>query len=52
MGLVFLQPDLGTSIVFVWLTAVLFLVGGVKARYLVALAVAGVVAVIVAFQTG
>jgi rod shape determining protein RodA len=45
MGLIFLQPDLGTSIVFAWLLAVLFLVGGVKAPYLVALTVAAVVAV-------
>jgi rod shape determining protein RodA len=39
MGLIFLQPDLGTSIVFAWLLAVLLLVGGVRAPYLVALAV-------------
>ncbi len=50
-ALVFLQPDFGTSIVFVWTTAVLFLLGGVQARYLVGLAIAGVVAVIVALQT-
>ncbi len=42
MALVFLQPDLGTSIVFVWLAAVIFLVGGVKARYLIGLVVAGI----------
>ncbi len=40
MVLVFLQPDLGTSLVFIWVAAVLFLVGGVKARYLVGLAIA------------
>ncbi len=50
MALVFLQPDLGTSIVFVWLTATLFLIGGVKARYLVGLVVTGFVGVIVALQ--
>ncbi|MEX2550334.1 MAG: rod shape-determining protein RodA [Nitriliruptoraceae bacterium] len=50
-ALVFLQPDLGTSIVFVWTTAVLFLLGGVKARYLVGLVIGGVIAVIVALQT-
>ena len=33
-ALVFLEPDLGTAIAFVWVTFVLFLVGGVKARYL------------------
>lgn len=51
MGLVFLQPDLGTSIVFVWLTATLFLLGGVKARYLISLIVAGFAGMIVALQT-
>ena len=50
-GLVFLQPDFGTSIVFVWTAAVLFLLAGVRARYLAVLAVAGVIAVIVALQT-
>jgi len=49
MGLVFLQPDLGTSIVFVWLLAVLFLVGSVPARYLAGLGVAGIGAIVVAF---
>ncbi len=43
-GLVFLQPDLGTSLVFVWGTAVVFLIGGVKARYLAGLAVGAIVA--------
>jgi rod shape determining protein RodA len=47
MGLIFLQPDLGTSIVFAWLLAVLFLVGGVKAPYLVGLTLAAVVALTV-----
>ncbi|WP_169786950.1 rod shape-determining protein RodA [Nitriliruptor alkaliphilus] len=46
MGLVFLQPDLGTSIVFVWLCAILFLVGGVKGRYLIGLGIAAVTATI------
>ncbi|HSK23969.1 MAG TPA: rod shape-determining protein RodA [Egicoccus sp.] len=48
MALVFLQPDLGTSIVFVWLLAVLFLVGSAPARYLVGLGLAGIVAAVVA----
>jgi rod shape determining protein RodA len=51
MGLVFRQPDLGTSIVFIWTTAVLFLVGGVKARYLIGLVAAGIAGIVVAFQT-
>lgn len=50
MGLVFLEPDLGTSIVFVWLVFVLFLVGGVKARYLFGLSVAGLAGVVAAFR--
>jgi rod shape determining protein RodA len=51
MGLVFLQPDLGTSIVFAWLCAVLFLVGGVKVRYLVGLVAAAGGAVVVALRS-
>ena len=51
MVLVFRQPDLGTSIVFVWLTGVLFLVSGVKARYLVGLVVVGIGGIIYALQT-
>ena len=50
-ALVFLQPDLGTSMVFVWSTAVLFLLGGVQARYLVGLTLSGIIGVIVALQT-
>jgi rod shape determining protein RodA len=50
MGLVFLQPDLGTSIVFVWLCAILFLVGGVKGRYLIGLAAAAVAGTAAAFS--
>ncbi len=51
MVLVFLQPDLGTSIVFAWLLAVMFLVGGVKARYLIGLATSAFVGIIAALQT-
>jgi rod shape determining protein RodA len=50
MGLVFLQPDLGTSIVFVWLCAILFVVGGVKGRYLAGLGVAAVTTTIAVFR--
>jgi rod shape determining protein RodA len=50
MGLVFLQPDLGTSIVFVWLCAVLFLVGGVKGRYLAGLGAVGLAATVGVFR--
>jgi rod shape determining protein RodA len=51
-GLVFVQPDFGTSLVFVWSTAVLLLLGGVRAGYLVGLGVGGVVFVISALVTG
>ena len=50
MVLVFLQPDLGTSLVFIWMAAVLFLVGGVKARYLVGLAIAAGIGVAAALR--
>ena len=50
MGLVFLEPDLGTSIVFVWLTAVMLLISGVRARTLFALTATGVGGVIAAFR--
>jgi rod shape determining protein RodA len=46
MGLVFLEPDLGTSIVFVWLAFILFMVGGVRARYLFGLATVGIAGVV------
>ncbi len=51
IGLVFIQPDLGTALVFVWLVGALLLVGGAKARYLVTLAVAGMAGFVVALQT-
>jgi rod shape determining protein RodA len=50
MGLVFVEPDLGTSIVFVWLTFILLLVGGVKGRYLIALAGMGIGGIVMAFR--
>lgn len=50
MGLVFVEPDLGTSIVFVWITFVMLLVGGVKGRYLIALAGLGIGGIVMAFR--
>jgi rod shape determining protein RodA len=50
MGLVFLQPDLGTSIVFVWMCAIVFLVSGVRARYLIGLGIAAVGGVVAALS--
>ncbi len=52
MALILLEPDLGTTIVFVWLTFVLFLVGGVKVRWLLTLAVLGVLGIIAALRLG
>jgi len=49
--LVFIQPDLGTAIVYVWVTAAVLLVGGVRVRYLVLLSVASVVSAIVGLRT-
>ncbi len=43
MGLILLQPDLGTVLVFVVVTLTLLAVAGVRARYLVALLVLGMV---------
>ena len=50
MGLVFLEPDLGTSIVFIWLTAVMLLVAGMRARTLIALTLTGVAGIVAAFR--
>ena len=46
MGLIMLQPDLGTVLVLVVVTLTLLAVAGTKARYLVALLVLGVVSTI------
>lgn len=51
-ALVFVQPDFGTSIVFVWTTAVLLLLGGVHVGYLVGLGIGGVVFVVFALVSG
>lgn len=49
--LVFAQPDLGTSIVFAWLVAVLFLVGGVQARWLLLLILAATIGLVLVLQS-
>jgi rod shape determining protein RodA len=51
VGLVFVQPDLGTSIVYVWVTGAVFLVAGVRVRYLVGLAVTAAAAFAVGLRT-
>lgn len=46
MGLILLQPDLGTVLVFVAMAMAMLLVGGVKGRHILVLTVLGVVAVV------
>jgi rod shape determining protein RodA len=41
LGLILLQPDLGTGMVFVAITAGMLLIGGLKARWFLVLALAG-----------
>jgi rod shape determining protein RodA len=50
MLLVFVQPDIGTTIVLAAILVTLLVVSGVKARYLVALALAAVLGIFGAFQ--
>jgi len=50
--LVFRQPDLGTSLVFFWLLAVVCVVAGVRLRGLIAMGISAVVSVVAAVQFG
>ena len=49
-GLIFLEPDLGTTMVFVALTGALLLIAGAKIRHFVALCALGIVALLAAMQ--
>ena len=51
-ALIYLEPDLGTMMVFVALLGAILLVGGAKVRHFVALGVLGVVAVAFVLQAG
>jgi len=51
MGLIMLQPDLGTNLVFVMIAAGMLAVAGIPMRYLVALGVVGVVVVVGILQS-
>ena len=51
-ALVFLEPDLGTMMVFVALLGALFLVAGAKLRHFATLGALGLVGLIVAIQAG
>lgn len=52
MGLILLQPDLGTSLVFVAVTFGMLLAAGTRARYLVALLILGVLGVVAVLNSG
>jgi len=52
MVLIYLQPDLGTTLVFVILTGVTLLVGGAKLRHFGALALIAAIGVVAVIQLG
>jgi rod shape determining protein RodA len=52
LGLILLQPDLGTGMVFVAITLGMLLIGGMKGRYFAVVALVGVIAVFGIFQSG
>ena len=52
LGLVFIQPDIGTSIVMVAIVAGMFLVAGVSGRQIAALVVICLILIAAAFQLG
>ncbi len=51
LGLVFAQPDLGTSLVYLWMTGIVLLVSGVRVRYLLLLAGTGVMVFVLGLRT-
>jgi rod shape determining protein RodA len=51
-ALIYLEPDLGTTLVFVAITGGLFLVAGAKIRHFLALVLTGVAAVALVLQMG
>ena len=51
LGLVFSQPDLGTSLVYLWLTGIVLLVSGVRVRYLLLLAGVGAATFVLGLRT-
>lgn len=52
LGLILLQPDLGTGLVFVAITMGMLLVGGIKPRWFIVFALVGAVLVGVVFKAG
>jgi rod shape determining protein RodA len=51
LGLVFAQPDLGTAMVYLWLTGIVLLVSGVRVRYLLMLAGMGAATFVLGLRT-
>jgi rod shape determining protein RodA len=52
MGLIMLQPDLGTTLVFVAVGMGMLLIGGAQVRHIVALTIVGVVGVAIVLNSG
>ncbi|MEY2567240.1 MAG: rod shape determining protein RodA [Actinomycetota bacterium] len=52
MGLIYLQPDLGTALVFVAILMGVLLVAGARPRHLAVLTIVGVLGVVTVFQLG
>jgi rod shape determining protein RodA len=52
LGLILLQPDLGTGLVFIAIALVMLLVGGMKSRYFAYAALAGVLLTVAVLQLG
>lgn len=51
LGLIILQPDIGTSLIFIFIFFVMLIVGGASRTYLAVLAGAGLMAVLIPFST-
>ena len=51
LGLVFAQPDLGTAMVYLWLTGIVLLVSGVRVRYLLFLGGMGAATFVLGLRT-
>jgi rod shape determining protein RodA len=52
LGLIMLQPDVGTALVFIAITMGMLLIGGARARHIVALTLLGVIAVLGIWNAG
>lgn len=52
IGLIYLQPDLGTALVFIAVLLGVLAVGGAKPRHLAVLAALGLTAIVLVFQLG